>query len=64
MAFEPVDVVDIVTDCLDPKDNMFLALALSGKADMIVTGDIDLLSLHPWRGIAILRPADYLAHGG
>ena len=27
----------------------------------IVTGDKDLLDLHPFRGIAIVTPADYLA---
>ena len=57
------EVVDIVTVCRDPKDNMILALALSGHADLIVTGDKDLLCLHPWRGIAILSPADYLRLG-
>jgi putative PIN family toxin of toxin-antitoxin system len=57
----PIAIVDVVTDCRDPRDNMFLELALSGKADVIVTGDADLLCLHPWRGIAILTPADYLA---
>jgi predicted nucleic acid-binding protein len=31
-----------------------------GHADLIVTGDDDLLALHPFRGIAILTPADYL----
>ncbi len=56
-------VTDAVTDCRDPKDNMILALALSGHADLIVTGDKDLLCLHPWRGIAILSPADYLHLG-
>jgi putative PIN family toxin of toxin-antitoxin system len=59
--FEPVWVTDQVTDCRDPKDNKFLELALSGKADFLITGDADLLSLHPWRGIAILSPADFLA---
>jgi putative PIN family toxin of toxin-antitoxin system len=54
---------EVVTDCRDPKDNMFLELALSGRADELLTGDDDLLSLHPWRGIAILSPADYLAIG-
>ncbi len=53
-------VTDIVTDCRDPKDNMILALALSGHAGLIVTGDKDLLCLHPWRGVAILSPAEYL----
>jgi putative PIN family toxin of toxin-antitoxin system len=53
-----------VRDCRDPKDDKFLDLALSGHADVIVTGDEDLLCLHPWRGIAILSPADYLARVG
>lgn len=57
----PVTVVDVVRECRDPRDNMFLALALSGRANVIVTGDADLLCLHPWRGIAILSPADYLS---
>jgi len=42
-------VTDAVTDCRDPKDNKILALAWSGHADLIVTGDEDLLCLHPWR---------------
>ena len=60
-AAKPVRVTHTVADCRDSKDNMFLELALSGQADFIVTGDTDLLCLHPWRGIAILSPADYLA---
>lgn len=31
--------------CRDPKDQMFLSLAQSAKADFLVTGDEDLLSL-------------------
>jgi putative PIN family toxin of toxin-antitoxin system len=53
-AFDPIEIVFTVTDCRDVRDNIFLELALSGQADIIVTGDADLLSLHPWRGIAIL----------
>ncbi len=49
-----------VRECRDPKDDKFLEVALSGKADLIVTGDADLLTLNPWRGIAILSPAAYL----
>jgi predicted nucleic acid-binding protein len=41
-----------------------LELALNGEADVIVTGDDDLLSLHPFRGIAILAPAAYLERPG
>ena len=50
-----------VTDCRDPKDNLYLELALAAKAKRIVSSDADLLVLHPWRGVRILRPADYLA---
>lgn len=51
-----VEVTTVVTDCRDPKDNKFLELALSGSATAIVSGDIDLLSLHPFREIPILTP--------
>ena len=50
-----------VTDCRDPKDNRYLELAQAGRARLIVRSDNDLLVLHPWRGIPILRPAQYLA---
>jgi putative PIN family toxin of toxin-antitoxin system len=46
--------------CRDTKDDKFLEVAVHGRADAIVTGDSDLLDLHPFRGIAILTPADYL----
>ncbi len=55
-----VDVTDVVTECRDPKDHKFLELALSGRATCIVTGDEDLLTLHPFRGIHILRPQGFL----
>ena len=58
---EVVDIVDVVTDCRDPKDNKFLELALSGRATHIITGDSDLLVLHPFRGIAIVNPQSFLA---
>jgi uncharacterized protein len=49
-----------VTECRDPKDNKYLELALAAGAEVIVSGDEDLLVLDPWRGIRIVRPADYL----
>jgi putative PIN family toxin of toxin-antitoxin system len=57
---EFVPAIYRVHECRDPKDDKFLALALNGKADLILTGDADLLALHPWRNIAILSPVDYL----
>ena len=53
-----------VSDCRDSKDNKYLELALASGAGAIVSGDADLLVLHPWRGTRILRPADYLAEAG
>ena len=49
------------SDCNDPSDNKFLDLAVSGSAKAIVTGDQDLLNLHPFHEIPIMKPADYLA---
>jgi uncharacterized protein len=49
-----------VQECRDPKEDKFLEVALSGKAELILTGDGDLRTLNPWRGAAILSPADYL----
>jgi putative PIN family toxin of toxin-antitoxin system len=46
--------------CRDPRDDKFLEVAVHGRADLIVTGDADLLALNPFRGIAILTPAEYL----
>jgi putative PIN family toxin of toxin-antitoxin system len=60
---EFVPIIQIVRECRDPKDDEFLEVALNGRADVIVTGDVDLLEMHPWRGIAILCPADYLRSG-
>lgn len=53
-----------VTDCRGEKDNKYLELALAAEADTIVSSDSDLPVLHPWRGIQIVRPADYLAEAG
>ncbi len=57
---EFVPIVLVVRECRDPKDDKFLELALNGRADVILSGDDDLLAMHPWRGIDILSPAEYL----
>ena len=41
-ASELVEVVDQIQVCQDPKDDKILELAVSDKADYIVTGDDDL----------------------
>ena len=55
---EFVPIVQLVRECRDPKDDKFLELAVNGRADVIITGDDDLLAMNPWRGIAVLtRPS-------
>ena len=46
--------------CRDAKDDKFLELAVSGKADCIISGDDDLLILNPFREIAILTASKFL----
>jgi uncharacterized protein len=42
----------------DPDDDQVLALALATKAEVIVSGDADLLSLGSFEGISIVAPAE------
>ena len=42
------------------KDDKFLTLAVAAQADYIISGDADLLVLHPFQGIHIIKPADFL----
>ncbi len=55
---ELVDIVNVKPYCRDPKDDVFLALALEAKADLIITGDSDLLVLNPFKGVQILAPSE------
>jgi len=50
-----------VNDCADPGDNMFLELAETACAELIISSDPHLTILHPWRGIPIIPPAAFLA---
>lgn len=54
-----VIVTQCVRACRDPKDDKFLDVALTGQAQLIVTGDRDLLALHPFHGIEILTPTAF-----
>ncbi len=56
---ERVKITENIKACTDPDDDKFLELAVSGKADVILTGDSDLLSLDPFRGIRIIRPGEW-----
>lgn len=55
-----IAILASVAICRDPKDNKFLELAVNGQADFVVSGDNDLLVLHPFRGVKIVTPRDFL----
>jgi uncharacterized protein len=56
-----IPITRTITLCRDPKDNKFLELAVCGAADYLITGDDDLLALHPFEATSILTPAQFLA---
>ncbi len=55
-----VEVTEPVRACRDPKDDMILSTAVAGGERLILTGDDDLLALHPFRRIANLSPRQFL----
>ena len=55
-----VEIRETFTACRDPKDNKFLEVAVNGLADVIVTGDKDLLVLNPFRNIPIVEARAFL----
>ena len=57
------DCLSAIHECRDPKDNKFLEVAVNGEAEMIITGDEDLLVLDPFREIRIVTSAMFLEMG-
>lgn len=63
LVLRVADMVPIVTavhECRDESDNRILEVAVNGNAALIVSGDQDLLTLNPFRGIPVLKPGDYV----
>ena len=48
-------------ECRDVTDIKFLELAVEASADCLISGDPDLLTLHPFRGIPIINAATFLS---
>jgi predicted nucleic acid-binding protein len=44
----------------DPQDNLFLACALEGHADYVVSGDAHLLEIKYYHGVQIVTPRQFL----
>jgi uncharacterized protein len=55
---QPALILDVVAR--DPDDDRILECAVEGRVDLIVSGDRHLTELRTFRGIAIVRPADFL----
>jgi putative PIN family toxin of toxin-antitoxin system len=55
-----VEVKHQLKVCRDSDDDKFLSLAVSVNASCLVSGDRLVRELHPFQGIPILSPADFL----
>lgn len=60
-ASEIITVTSNITDCVDPKDNQFLSLAVDAGANVILSGDPHLTSMNPFREITIIGPKEFIA---
>jgi len=49
--------------CRDPGDDMFLECAALAKANLLVAGDKDLLTLGTYKGTRMVTPSEYLRAG-
>ncbi len=55
-----VTVVSKANVCRDPKDNFLLSLSKDGNADILITGDNDLLQLKKFGKTKIMTITEYL----
>ena len=59
---EMVEINTSIQACRDPRDDIFLEAAVNGNADFIISGDEDLLEMHPFKGVKIMNPTEFLKH--
>ena len=55
-----VEPAETVTDCPDVEDNRILECAAASGSLLIVSDDVDLTSMSPWRGTPIVSSADFV----
>jgi putative PIN family toxin of toxin-antitoxin system len=55
-----VEIINQIKLCRDPKDDKFIDIAINGEASHIITGDNDLLVLHPIETISVINPRSFL----
>jgi len=56
-----VSIAEKIKICRDSKDDKLLELAINGNAEFIITGDKDLLTLHPFRSTKIVTPREFIS---
>lgn len=56
---EATEMLNVVVD--DESDNRYLECAMAGRADYLVTGDEHLLAVQQFRGLFIVKPAEFVA---
>ena len=61
LHFPAPSIASLPKCCAVQNSPKYLELALAAGAETIVSSDDDLLVLDPWRGVRVLKPADYLA---
>ena len=54
-----IEIINQIKLCRDPKDDKFIDLAINGEALHIITGDNDLLVLHPIQNISVTNPRSF-----
>lgn len=62
-VIQPIPEEQLAVHCRDSKDDKFLALSTSGKADFLITGDQDLLALNgnqSLNGLKIVTAKEFL----
>lgn len=57
---ELIAITEPIQACEDPDDDRILELAINGSAVFIITGDSDLLTMNPFRGVDIVTPVGFL----
>ncbi len=60
---EVVSPTDVPCVCRDPDDDEVLAIASAGRAEVLVTGDADLLTLSTHGGARIVTVAEFEGGG-
>lgn len=59
VVFYPINNLN-VPELRDPDDTIVLATAIASDANIIITGDQDLLTLEEYQNIAIMTASDFL----